>query len=398
MKTGLTLLIGVTVGACTGSSAAESFAVPDSAGIEVVVTTVPAWDSGGSWVIGPDPTVTIGASDGRPEYLFGDVRGVVLTADRQIAVADGLSQQVRYFDERGVHLRTVGGPGDGPGEFRSLWALELCDGSLHAFDVSNGRVSVWSSDGELVETFQLVEPGSTRRPYRNRCGPGGEYVMAGWGDPVRHRPGTRFSLYAQVAPVWVTEPPTGDATRIGDYVSSERIYSVNPVTGGTGSGPHPFGRRVVFASDGTHLFIGRSERLQIEQRALDGSLIRILRGPDLDLSISSDLIARYRAAEMIRPDSLLRDRLEENDMRSPPSAPAYDHILLDPDGNIWMRRFHAWSPNMEWGVFAASGRFLGHVGMPAGFSMFAVDTDLVLGVSEDDLGVERVVVHPLITR
>lgn len=386
---------GALLAGCGGSEGALGFAaLADSADAKLIHTPVAVWESESPWAIDPDPVVSVGAAEGADAYLFSDVRAVLPLPGGEIAVADGLSAEIRFFDSAGAHLRTVGRVGDGPGEYQALSSLELCAGELHAFDGRLGRLTVLSLRGDLVDSYRLLEPTTERRPYEHRCGPNGQYVMVGWGEtPPRGR--DDFSLYAQRAPVWIVDDARGTEIQLGTYVTSERIYSVNPQTGGRGSGPHPFGRAVVFSLGAEHVFVGTSERLQVEVRSLDGTLIRVLRGPDLDLSIGSDVARGYMAAEMSRADSLLRDQLVANDMRSPPSLPAYEAFLVDPSGNLWVERFDRWSAQNRWGVFDADGRFLGYVPLPAGFEVHSVGDDAVYGVSESQFGIERVQVYEL---
>lgn len=396
MSRAVGILAGLLLGGCAGSDGELGIAaVPDSADAELVHTTVAVWESERPWTIDEAPLVSIGAADGDVRYLFGNISGVLVLPGGGIAVADALSAQLRFFDPQGAHIRSVGRAGDGPGEFRALSSLELCGGRLHAFDGRLGRMTVFTVAGELVESYQLSEPGTERRPYQHRCGPGGQFLLAGWGIPPSRGRGVSFSLYAQRAPVWILDASRTNAIPIGTYVSSERVYSVNRQTGGSGSGPHPFGRAVVFSLDSVRVFVGRSERLQVEVRDLGGRLLRILRGPDLDLSVTPSLVQGYLEAEMSRADSILRDRLIENEMRSPPTVPAYQAFLNDPLGNLWVARFDRWSDERRWGVFDPAGRFLGHVSVPPRFALFSIGVDAVYGVSRSDLGVESVEVYRL---
>lgn len=388
----------VAVVACVDSPrTSPSFAVSDSAGVEVVFTRVPIWASGRPWTLEPAPSLRIGVVEGDGPQLFEDIRDVVLLDDGRIVVADGLSREIRFFHADGAHDQTAGGFGQGPGEFENLYWVDVCGEGLYAFDNRQRRVSVWSLEGELQETFALLEPTSDRVPYKSRCGPGGQFVIAGWGE---RRPPDDTSapivLYQQEAPLWLVDPATESVEELGKYISSERVFSVNPVTGGRGSGPHPFGRSVVFTLDRKRVFVGASERLQVEVRSHGGRLLRILRGPEVDLTISSEIIGHYRSVEVSRSDSILRNRLEENDMPIPPLMPAYTRFILDPLGNLWVERFTGpWPEHTRWGVFSAAGEFYGHLDMPEGFRLMDVANDRVVGVSEDEFEVERVDVYLL---
>lgn len=95
-------------------------------------------------------TARIGAFDGDPAYVFGDVVDAHFLPDGSLAVLDGQADSVRVFDPEGVHRYSIGGPGEGPGELSfpvslvrpvedELWVV---DGSqmIHRFAESDGRL------------------------------------------------------------------------------------------------------------------------------------------------------------------------------------------------------------------------------------------------------------------
>ncbi len=98
--------------------------VRDSAGIRIVEN---APSSGGSrlpWRISAEPVVTIGRAEGDEPYLLHIVRDALRLADGRVVVLNNGTQELRVFDGDGTHLATWGGRGEGPGEFRSLAAIE----------------------------------------------------------------------------------------------------------------------------------------------------------------------------------------------------------------------------------------------------------------------------------
>ena len=56
--------------------------------------------------------------DGDPPYLFDKVDALARDATGLLYVADSGSRTVRVFDHRGKHVVSIGGRGEGPGEFR----------------------------------------------------------------------------------------------------------------------------------------------------------------------------------------------------------------------------------------------------------------------------------------
>ena len=116
--------------------------------------------------------------------------------------------------------------------------------------------------------------------------------------------------------------------------------------------------------------------------AADGSLVRIVRrhwDPRTPTPAEYDEFhARTRMA-----------RLPEQ----PPvdSYPAFEEIMTDRDGYLWVREYRMFGEGaMVWTVFDSEGRIQGLVETPVGLDVFEIGEDYVLGLVEDELGVEYV--------
>ncbi len=88
------------------------------------------------------------------EEVFGWVVDAEFDAEGNIFVLDLMAQNVRVFDAAGRFSTKFGGSGEGPGEFRDAWGLEI---------LSDGRIVVSDLGGHL-NTFARE---------------GGEYIYAG---------------------------------------------------------------------------------------------------------------------------------------------------------------------------------------------------------------------------
>lgn len=79
----------------------------------------------------------------------------------------------------------------------------------------------------------------------------------------------------------------------------------------------------------------------------------------------------------------------------PPFQPAYDQLVVDHEGNLWTRHYAIGSKRSNWSVFGPTGRWLGVIEIPVGFTIKEIGSDYVLGVSVDDIGVELVQLYAL---
>ena len=130
-------------GTDTGSSGAGPKVVVDTIGDTTVVRTLSGsvWGAEATLV----PKVSIGELDGPEEYLFGSIWSLAVDDNRNVYVFDGQAQHIRVFDSAGAYVETLGGRGEGPGEFRSAEAIALLpDGRLLVRDQGNNRVQVFA--------------------------------------------------------------------------------------------------------------------------------------------------------------------------------------------------------------------------------------------------------------
>jgi hypothetical protein len=66
---------------------------------------------------------------------------------------------VKFFTSQGTWLRTLGRRGDGPGEFRQAWFLQMVpEDSLAVFDYGSGRLTVFTPDLQVARITPLRVP------------------------------------------------------------------------------------------------------------------------------------------------------------------------------------------------------------------------------------------------
>ncbi len=393
----LILVVGILAAGCeAGESDGPLYTSADSAGVLVVESRAPQWGETRGWSVEAEPSLVIGAESGAPEILFSRVAGAVRLEDGRIVVADGQTNELRWFGPDGSYLRTAGGPGEGPGEFQYLRALHRCAPDvLHAFDL-NWQARLYSLEGEFLRSYRITEPGRERGPYSLGCYPGGPIAITGWDDGLDRTgggPPWPMGFYAQEAPAWILNLEGAPIAELGTFVTSERIGSPG------GSGPHPFGRAAAVASGPDGVAIARGHRMEAERYDASGRLVQLFRGPDPRLELRSEDVATWRetALEDVPPELMAMRRREMQEMPMPDSIPAVDRILVDVHGHLWLRYFRiprSTGPE-QWAVFAPEGIWLGRLETPESMEILDIGDDHVLGLHRDPLGVERVRLHRL---
>jgi hypothetical protein len=139
-----------------------------------------------------DEELAIGGSDEREEYIFIEMNGVAVDDSGRIFILDRRQSHVKVFEDDGKFLRTIGGRGQGPGEFLNPIAMFLSpDRELVIEDFVNRKLSFFTLEGE-----HLFD-----RPFRDLLG---KIVMAPDG-----------SCYSMTTEHYVV---TEDGVRVGRYL------------------------------------------------------------------------------------------------------------------------------------------------------------------------------------
>ena len=269
--------------------------VQDSAGIRIIENPRPPVDSRLGWQVGPEPAVTIGAAEGEEPYLLQHAIGATRLSDGRIVVADYGSMELRIFDgASGTHLATLGGVGEGPGEYGGLMDVERLPGdSIMAWGFPLS-MTVYDPDGRLVRTSRLERQAETTVGLRPIM------PVAAMGDG---------SILASVSPAHidtlVVELWDGEGNlraRLGSHLAHEPRTWVGGL-----NRTRIFGWDLKLAPWGELAVVAPSRRYEIRAFATDGTLVRIVRVEHVPRSPTEADIEAY--AEVERPESRSRDSL-----------------------------------------------------------------------------------------
>jgi len=381
------LAIGAT--ACTESSAPpEMVAVRDSAGVRIV-ESLSGSRYAAPWVLGNEPGWTVGEQDGDSDYLLDRVVGAMRLPDGNILIANGGSNQLRFYDSSGRFVRAEGREGEGPGEFEYMRALGACRaGGFVAFDL-NWQSNAYTVAGEFIEKTVFRAPEGVT-PYNLSCDAHGHVVLLGWGRAAIEGP--QIGFYQAYDRLLLVDKDGGVQGDYGQRLVSERIGTSG------GSRPHPAGRATVFSLHADQLYVGSGERFEVEVRDLDNSLRSLLRGPTGDLRVtdavrSDYLNASLRAAAEDRHPAI---RSQVEGWEWPENLPAFVEMVVDSEGVLWLRAFSldADAPKV-WSLMDPETGYIGDIELPERHSLLAVGADYLLMLATDDLGVQRVVMTDL---
>lgn len=99
---------------------------------------------------------SIGVEAGEDGYMLNRPFDIKVDAEGRIFVMDWGDTNIRVYDPEGLHLRTIGRKGQGPGEFDTPCYFDIGpDGHLYLMDGRNQRVTVFTAEGEHVKDFRV---------------------------------------------------------------------------------------------------------------------------------------------------------------------------------------------------------------------------------------------------
>jgi len=386
------LLIAAVFGACGGGESGPAATVTDSAGVTIVEYGTWAPESL-PWRVGAEPLVQIGALEGEDAYQFDQIGGVARLSDGRIVVANGGTQELRYFDRTGRHLRSTGRKGEGPGEFEGLGSLVVLPGdSVAVYDWSQRRVSFFDSDGVFVRSLTLQYPASVPFPV-GRFADGAWLAQPGF-TFAPGSPGTDVVRDTSTLLVFDDKGAVRDSA--GRYIGPDFYLRSEGQSAFATS--LPFGRTTELAVWRDRYYAGYTDRYEIERLNETGVPDLVVRARRAVAPVTDADVAAHKAQRMADADAQWRPRLERlyQDIPFPSTMPAFSDLQVDANGNLWVLEVRP--PGDErriWTVFDTTARMLGAIETPPAVSIRDIGRDYLLGTWSDELDVQYVRLYAL---
>ena len=307
----VTPLVAVVAVACgtKGPEYGPLVANRDTVGDTVVVRIA----SGSLWghPISATEDLRVGIAEGDGPEAFGEIDAVAVESDGAILVFDGQVPALRRFSKSGTYLGTIGGKGEGPGEYAGRPNGMMVDrnGRIIVNDSGNGRLTAYSAEGEFLGSLGAAS------------GLRSLFGQAVAGDDE----GRLYVHVLMVAPGpgMPTPWPIGAEVRN----SSGAILDTIPPPMLDGEPATFFG----VLPDGSILAATiRSSHFEIQQS--DGRVVRV-ELPFERVPYTEEEVARLRTA--LRPAAAADGKSK---VSVPETKAAYIDVLCGPGGRVWLRR------------------------------------------------------------
>jgi hypothetical protein len=404
------LVVGATfllAGCSQHTVEAPPFSERDSAGVRVLTYSFLPPDHKSSFSLSGEPLLKLGTD---PESEFYLVAGVQRLTDGRIVVADGGSLELRFFDSTGRFIRSAGGEGEGPGEFRRIsWIGRGAGDSLWVSDEVLGRLQIFSPDGTFVRTESLASGSSGGFGYPQFIG------ILETGDLVATRSGAvpvgESGPVRTPSRVTVLNPREMAWTPVLSTEGPEQI--VEATENGFRQIVYTFGNYCEVGASGETLAVIEAGDWGFETVDREGALsVRVeVLSPDVlvdDASLQSYAavsLAKWPAGASQASREAFRRRILTSAHR--PVLPKVRSVEVDAGGRIWIEPYpQPGVPLVPWEVFDRRGEWLSRVELPPGFKRGTapvvdpgvdIGSDFFLGVWVDELGVETVRLYGIVS-
>ncbi len=329
---------------------------------------------------------------------LGTLSNAMFLSGDRLLIQDGV--WFHFVDYQTGDVVTVGGGGEGPGEFRlPFQAVRSADGVV-VWDLGLGRLTFFSASGDYRNSRKLDPLEALRSPMAP--------MVAAFSD------GSVVFRDDSISVITGAEPPSGVYREPARYIAFSRDGSSRMILKARGSEvvyqkplrvPIIFGHSVLEFRLGNGLVIAQTDLPTIGFYDGKGNLVQELPMPgSIDVSRSQIASARETAIrkEQERASRLgrrlgqsLEDNLLSNSVPVNDPAPPIDGMFADLDGRLWLRRYRLPGDSVvrwqAWGIEDASVKLVLRVRPEE--SLRDVIGDNVLLHVEDALGVDRVLVQ-----
>lgn len=370
----------ISVGACSSEGGEQEGAASSSA------------PEGTPRSISPEALFTVGTVQGdSTEQLHNVVTPFPLDGGR-LAVPQGSSNTILIFDEEGTLQRTLGGTGEGPGEFAALDGAWVVGDTIEAWDFKLKRITQFFP-GDSVRVVPLEQVGGVQRAIPGRLGNSWAVMgveSAGFG--------TRDELVVHQFDL--------NGEHLGPLTGTKGMTRFR--TSAT-AGPDPLSPRPLFAVSGGRLFVGETFTPRIQVFNADGDSVSTVKWTPLSTVSPEEAFQVIVDSAVARAESDQREdrrtELESFPVREQVSV--FWDMKVDDHGYIWIQPYdparHSLlfqgmrraGPGGTWTVLSPDGEPQTTITVPDGVQPITIADDRVVGIRTNELGVEFVTVHAL---
>jgi streptogramin lyase len=375
------LLLGLALAACGRGEGGDAVRVDtlDGGTVSVRNPEQGEWTEQTAWRAVEE--LRLGRVDGAGADAFA--MPIALEADGRgrMYVLDAQAAQLRVFEADGRHVRSVGGPGAGPGELRQPLGMAMApDGALWVVDSGNGRFTVFDTSGAPRTTVRRAS-GLAMAPWPGRFDRQGRLWDVAMGAGGITGP-----------PALVrTDPASGRTQRVDlpRFTPASFDASNGPVSV---SAPVPYTPDLVWTLDAEgRVWSGVSDRYRLRLHDAEGDTLRVVERAARPVEVTG--AERDSVPAQLKWFTDQGGRVDLS--RVPKHKPAFVSVRTDDLGWLWVRpSLPAAERSAAFDVFDPEGRYQGRLALPVAHEdrmPLVIRGDRIYAVVLSDAGVPQVV-------
>lgn len=395
--------------ACDRARSKANYQVTDSAGVKLVMNGAEgAWTPDQVWQFRED--LRIESPEAETTRQFGILAGVAVNSRGEIFVLDRSVPNIQHFDSNGTYLGSIGGPGEGPGQFGRIVPEVLIGAgdTLTVPDLGNLRIEIFAPDGRFVRSYPA--PSFPNTPFLWRTLPEGQ--LAG-------------QVNAMVMPGQTVDGRTNVVVRLApdgavqDTILAFPLDPILDISQGPGSiKTRVFNSTAVWTTaDNGLVAAGMTGEYRLSVYTPDGTLRMVFarqHEPKPVTEADRDRVtAAFKQAFEAQMAKIKNEQIRgamaqmAGNIEFAATYPAFSGVLAGPGGS-WLVRQPVTAVEMagavsgrptieapqvppEFDAFDADGRFLGTIRFPVGFRLAAIANGKFYGIETDSLDIPSVV-------
>jgi hypothetical protein len=343
------------------------------------------------------------------------IAATALLPDGTILIGDAGSRQLRLFDSSGRSVRTFGGQGGGPGrgegedpgeglgegpegspgELPFLRSIAILPGdTIVASAWPFGLLSRFALDGTFLGSTRLGPfwPGVVAEILSD-----GSLLLdlydRGYADDIETWAASGTQPLFRPRGWLVRVFPDGRRHTLRE-MRGEQWFKRGEARHDPWVAPRPFGPTSSVAVTGSRLYVGDTERAEIEVLSLGGALQGLVRWEEEPVPVTRADRDQVREAAL----GSLREPARRNAVERwldeapyPAYKPAFSALFADRTGRLWIQvPVMADSPSDRWIVFDVDGRSLARLESPAGSRVLDAGEDWAILVWKNEVEQELV--------
>lgn len=325
----------------------------------------------------------IGTLEGSGPEAFASISELEVDGHQRVWVVESQAREVRVFGPDGTHVRTIGRPGGGPGEFERPTGISRSPtGEMWVMDVGNARISVFDTAGNYITAHRRRSAG-----YSIPC-------RCGFSDGRYHD----FAFLSDGPGLLRFDPEmaSADSLAVPERPGGEEVFEFRDPEGRTrmmASVPFTPGTSWRIGNDST-VWYSPQTPYRVYRLSLDhDTLLRVEKEYD-PVPVTSD-----ERREQIEEMTWFTEQGGSVDAsRIPGEKPALSGFLVDTSGYLWVTPSVSGTSEPASGtifdIFDPGGRYLGPLELPVRLRTRGaiITTDRIYGVTTDELDVPYVVI------